>query len=341
MTQRDEILAEARHFKAQLLRRLLGGAPDAPAARLAAGAGLGLPRGGNVVGVGYGAKLVGSRIADDLAVRVYVRAKRPRAHVPVAERVPEFVDGRPTDVVAVGDLRALRVPVDCGVSVGHVDITAGTIGCVVEVADAPGQRLILSNNHVLAASNAADEGDAILQPGPLDGGDPGDPIGVLHRFIPIDFDDTAGNRVDAAVARLHDPASVRPQIAHIGPPVLPAVDAALYQSVRKHGRTTEHTVGVVVDVAADIEVRFGARIAAFADQIGVVGVGGDAFSDGGDSGSLIVDAVDLNPVALLFAGGGGITFGNPIGSVLDALDATIVGDVTEWPDAMGHDTPAT
>ncbi|HSK23672.1 MAG TPA: hypothetical protein VK906_10870 [Egicoccus sp.] len=339
MTQ-HEVLAEAGHYKRQLLNRMFGGAADAPAARLAAGAGLGLPRGGNIVGVGYGAKLVGSRIADDLAVRVYVRAKRPRARIPATERIPEVVDGRPTDVVAVGDLRALRasrLPVDCGVSVGHVDITAGTIGCVVEVADAPDQRLILSNNHVLAASNAADNGDAILQPGPLDGGDVDDPIGVLHRFVPIGFDDTP-NRVDAAVARLHDPGSVRPDIAHIGPPVLPPVDAALYQSVRKHGRTTEHTVGVVVDVAADIEVRFGIRTAVFVDQLGVVGVGGDAFSDGGDSGSLIVDAVERNPVALLFAGGGGTTFGNPIEAVLRALDATIVGD---GPGALGADTPAT
>ena len=341
MVRHDEVLAEARHFKHELLGTLFGGAADAPAARLAAGAGLGLPRGGNVVGVGYGAKLVGSRIADDLAVRVYVRAKRARADLPAAELVPEVVDGRPTDVVAVGDLRALRAPVDCGVSVGHVDITAGTIGCVVEVADAPGARLILSNNHVLAASNAAEQGDAILQPGPLDGGDPDDPIGVLHRYVPIGFDDTAPNQVDAAVARLHDPASVRPRIVHIGPPVLPPVDAALYQSVRKHGRTTEHTVGVIVDVAADIEVRFGTRTAAFADQLGVVGVGGDAFSDGGDSGSLIVDAVDRNPVALLFAGGGGTTFGNPIATVLDALDATIVGADTAGPGDARPAAPGT
>ena len=53
----------------------------------------------------------------------------------------------PTDVVAVGDVTVFARPVLCGVSVGHVDVTAGTLGCLVrlEADDAPH---ILSNNHV-------------------------------------------------------------------------------------------------------------------------------------------------------------------------------------------------
>ncbi|GGI07984.1 hypothetical protein [Egicoccus halophilus] len=324
MPDRAQVRAEARHYKTELLGQMFGPGADAPAVAAAAGAPLRLPRAGNVVGVGYGAKVVGSAIAEDLAVRVYVRAKRPVRELTRAEQVPTEVDGRPTDVVVVGDLRALRDPVDCGVSIGHVDVTAGTLGCLVTLADAPGERFVLSNNHVLADSDRATPGDAIVQPASMDGGDPDDPIGVLHAAVPLRRDE--GNLVDAAVARLFDPASVRPRIAHIGAPVPPVAEAALYQSVRKHGRTTEHTVGVVVDVAADIEVRFDTRTLSFLDQLAVVGIGGDDFSDGGDSGSLIVDAVTRQPVALLFAGGGGVTFGNAIGEVLAALDAQVVGE---------------
>jgi hypothetical protein len=55
-------------------------------------------------------------------------------------------------------------------------------------------------------------------------------------------------------------------------------------------------------------------------------IGGGGFSSGGDSGSLIVverggDA--LRPVALLFAGGGGVTIANPIGEVLSAFGVSI------------------
>ena len=50
------------------------------------------------------------------------------------------------------------------------------------------------------------------------------------------------------------------------------------------------------------------------------------FSSGGDSGSLIVKVpaagTRANPVGLLFAGGSGVTFANPIGQVLKALAVT-------------------
>jgi hypothetical protein len=57
----------------------------------------------------------------------------------------------------------------------------------------------------------------------------------------------------------------------------------------------------------------------------IEGAAADAFSAGGDSGSLIVDE-DHKAVALLFAGGDvggangkGLTYANPIRAVLDAL----------------------
>ncbi len=61
------------------------------------------------------------------------------------------------------------------------------------------------------------------------------------------------------------------------------------------------------------------------NQIGIEGVGADPFSQGGDSGSAIVDE-ELRVVALLFAGGDqggangqGLTYANPIHKVFDVL----------------------
>ena len=121
------------------------------------------------------------------------------------------------------------------------------------------------------------------------------------------------------------PPKVEPAIIDIGLTLSATKPAALYQSVRKHGRTTGHTVGVVTALGVDLWVGYGAHGSAwFEDQIAIIGVGSKDFSRPGDSGSLIVDAVTLNPIALLFAGGNGITFANPIDAVLSRFSVTIV-----------------
>src|SRR5258708_29073501 len=50
-----------------------------------------------------------------------------------------------------------------------------------------------------------------------------------------------------------------------------------------------------------------------------VAVSGGGFSAGGDSGSLIVDQLTADPVALLYGGSDTDTVGNPVGDVLTAL----------------------
>ena len=57
----------------------------------------------------------------------------------------------------------------------------------------------------------------------------------------------------------------------------------------------------------------------FTGQISVVFPTGSAFSGEGDSGSLIVDQNTADPVALLYAGSGTDSDGNPVADVLSAL----------------------
>lgn len=278
-----------------------------------------LPPDGNIRGIGFGAKITSGAGLDETAIRVYVRAKQPRRTLTNAERVPEQINGMPTDVIPVGDIAAAAVP--CGVSVGHVKVTAGTIGCVVTLASRPGRFFILSNNHVLANANAAQVDDHIIQPGTLDGGRLPH-IATLTEFEPLRFDGSR-NSMDAAVAELLDPANVTPDLKVIGHLAQPVFEPAVYQSVRKHGRTTLHTLGVIMDVAADIRVGYAfGQIASFEDQLAVAGVNG-WFADRGDSGSVVVDAVSRRPVALLFAVAQGMTFCNPIQPVLDRFGAAI------------------
>ena len=232
------------------------------------------------------------------------------------ERVPTtgFHDLAPPRLSALS-------PAPCGVSVGHFNITAGTLGCLV---DTPAGRCILSNNHILADTNAGNPGDDILQPGRLDqsSANPGRRIARLTDYEPLKFG-SAVNHIDAAIAALDSRSSTTPDIMAIGHHANPPVAAFLNQSVAKHGRTTGLTFGTVVDISFDGNVGFNGQVAYFEDQIAIVGKYG-SFSADGDSGSLVLDNPDSHPVGLLFAGDHTHTLANPIQSVLNRFGATIV-----------------
>jgi hypothetical protein len=220
-------------------------------------------------------------------------------------------------------------PVPIGVSTGHGNVTAGTIGA--RVTD--GQRtMALSNNHIFAANNGGKPGDNLLQPGVVDGGrDPDDVFGTLYDYEPIQFCGALGctlNKLDAAVA-LTSPEQLRTSTPDggYGSPRSWVEDAKLGLNVQKYGRTTGHTTGEVSGINATIDVGYSAGTARFEDQIVISGNG---FSAGGDSGSLIVTKgtllADRRPVGLLFAGTGTTTIANPIQLVLDRFGIEIDGN---------------
>lgn len=226
-------------------------------------------------------------------------------------------------------------PVPIGVSTGHRQITAGTIGC--RVVDGAGNLYALSNNHVYANSNNAsvgdpavlDDGDIMLQPGAYDGGVwPADGIGWLFDFEPIGFG--GGNNVmDAAIAFVDctDVASGTPPDGYGAPGVIPLA-ATVGLPVQKYGRTTGRTFGQVNAINVTVNVCYEARgpvrcvkLATFVNQISI---SPGSFSAGGDSGSLIVTDDDhRRPVGLLFAGSSVSTLANPIGAVLGRFGVTV------------------
>lgn len=312
----------------------------------------------NVVGVGLGYKETHGKKTDELCVVALVRRKLPEAGLEPSELIPREVDGIPTDVIDVGELRAQAAPTDRwrpapgGVSIGHYKITAGTLGTVVRDRST-GERLILSNNHVLANSNDAAVGDPILQPGAADDGrEDLDTIAELARFCPIQFvsepatcgialgvvaagnwvarlvgshhrlmafqsNPQAVNMVDAAVARPLNQADILDEILQIGT-VAGTVGASLGMAVRKSGRTTGLTSGQITVLDATITVSYGDKTANFEGQL-VAG----PMSQPGDSGSLLVEAGGLRAVGLLFAGSEQATIFNPIREVLDCLEVDL------------------
>jgi hypothetical protein len=224
-------------------------------------------------------------------------------------------------------------PAPGGVSVGHVKVTAGTLGCLARGKQAPRSNrvLILSNNHVLANSNSAAYGDCIIQPGKYDGGlCPRDRIAILERYVRIGFGAGHVNYVDCATGWAWH-ALVRKELLyrHSSGLRLFRISSAPKgcapgMLVGKTGRTTELTAGRVLGCSASIWVNYGGGLRAFfKDQIAIRGLSGD-FSRGGDSGSVIWTWDGTrNPVGLLFAGGGGYTFANKIGRVLAYLDINL------------------
>jgi hypothetical protein len=308
----------------------------------------------NVVGVGVGFKEKGGEKTSRPAVVVMVRRKVPKSQLAPNHLVPEKVDGVPTDVVEVGDLKPLAAgaappgpraaaelpdlpkrtsrvrPAPPGVSLGHYLVSAGTLGAIVY--DPAGHPFILSNNHVLANSTTghdrrAKRGDPVVQPGLADGGratgQPNDIIGTLERYIPIRPLHT--NLVDAALAKPKSAALVRDDILGLGP-VTGVGKPRLGALVRKSGRTTGVTIGTVEITEATVRINYGDTPVSFADQIIL-----SPMSAPGDSGSLVVDEKN-RAVGLLFAGSDRSTVCSPITTVLEALK---VGFVTRPKGVVG------
>jgi hypothetical protein len=266
---------------------------------------------------------------DALAVKVFTAG-------PGVRGIPKDLDGVPVHTVVSGKIYALvdptarfPRPVPTGVSTGHPNITAGTIGC--RVKDSAGNVYALSNNHVYANENRASIGDNVLQPGAYDGGvDPGDAIGTLYDFEPILFGMFGVNIIDAAIA-LCSTGTLDNKTPDDGYGIPSSTTAAAYinQAVQKYGRTTRLTTGTVTAVNGIFLVRYSRSFAMFFGQI-VIEPG--SFSAGGDSGSLIVtDDLACNPVGLLFAGSDTTTIANPIDLVLLRFGVTIDDSSTEPP----------
>lgn len=311
----------------------------------------------NVVATGIGYKKVAGRKTSDMAIICSVEVKKAKGRLSAKDLIPSTIQNLPTDVKPTGLLRALQEPTGRfrpapgGASIGHYLITAGTLGCLVKKDD---KIYILSNNHVLANSNEASIDDAILQPGPFDGGrNMEDRIAVLSEFVPIGFEGENGkkkchmagsiagvlnrlaamvgsrirfrtyriqqteNTVDCAIARPLNNEDVKDEILQVGN-ISGTEEGTLGMNIKKSGRTTGLTTGTIEQVDVTARVNYGTdKVALFVDQL-LAG----AMSQGGDSGSAVLNE-NNNLVGLLFAGSETTTIINRIDNVFTELNVAL------------------
>jgi len=249
----------------------------------------------------------------------------------VAVREPEMGFRERLEAEIGPQLLATRArPAMGGYSVGHYRITAGTIatGCY-DLRDFPGvpsRYYVLSNNHVIANSNAAAVGDPILQPGPYDGGVfPQDLFARLTRWVPIRF--VSGsiqptNYVDAAIGEVPFHYLNR-DVYWIGHATKMYQAPTVGDVVQKTGRTTNFTTGRVTNINATVFVNYGGgQVAKFVRQILAQTATGRAMGAPGDSGSLVM-TLDEEGVGLLFAGSPYVTVINHLHYVQARLGVRI------------------
>lgn len=290
----------------------------------------------NVVGTCLGERRVNGRPTGEESVIVLVSRKQPRDQVSSEDLIPETVeiDGQNvrTDVQEIGEPRIQAVetqpverrpdrkrrwrPAPAGVSFGHSEVTAGTLGSP-PLLDENGRTVVLTNSHIAAPIDVATEGDSIYQPGPADGGTEEDTLGTLREWSEISR--TEPNTTDSALVTV-DREVVKNTVLEIGSLVSIGSDDGngppdMRATYAKSGRTTGVTTGSQRGRDARIKVRGYYEEPVVFEGVAVFG----PMSAGGDSGSLIgIERDDgFHATHLLFAGSDRSTLGIPLSVVQD------------------------
>ncbi len=323
----------------------------------------------NVVGVGVGPKIRGNEKMDEDAVVVLVREKLPQEKLSDRDTVPKHLGhGISTDVVEIGQVKTLALtedgekmpfrhdrqrPAPGGVSVGHREVTSGTLAVWVRDKES-GEPLILSNNHVIANTTSGNDGrasinDPVLQPGPYDGGDSSnDVIAHLKGFVPIyleaaeaqcptsrQFEQSLNlllqlfvpgyrvkfhrlseqvNLVDAAVASPVETSYATDEILGLGK-IQGVRKPGVGMRVIKSGRSSGISEGEINVVDTTIKIDMGPiGTAVFDEQIVT-----SRMASPGDSGSLLIDRENY-AVGLLAAGSNQSSVACRIDHVLNSLN---------------------
>lgn len=204
-------------------------------------------------------------------------------------------------------------PAPAGVSVGHPNVTAGTLG-TPPLRTQNGRSVFLTNTHVAAPVNNSSIGDAIIQPGTADGGTASDRIGTLVERTEIEPKSSGRkNRTDSALVEV-EADHLQHDVFELWENLRGWTEPAVGRTYTKSGRTTGVTSGRLTARNATFE------ISGFFPSEPAVFEGLDVYTGmaaGGDSGSLI--GVERNDgfygTSLLFAGSPTITLGIPMTNV--------------------------
>jgi hypothetical protein len=266
------------------------------------------------------------------------------------------------NVVIQPNNQAVQIaPIELGTSGGNLNDTSadnnltvccgGTLGALLAVGST---QYVLSTNHTLARSGAAEIGDSIVQPALLDTNCDSSrltTVATLSKFFSLTSSQSP--ILDAAIAQIvAGEVDTSGKILYLGDTVdaanipiaaaphagagLSADSSLIGRQVAKSGRTTGLTCSTVDSVGVSLTVEYAKNCDGTGTPINVefsgqIDVDGSAFSAQGDSGSLVVSQDTADPVGLLFASSDSSSVANPIGDVLNYFTdasgnpATVVG----------------
>ncbi len=219
---------------------------------------------------------------------------------------------------------------------------------------------------MLAESDQARTGDTVVQPALVDlncNPQAGRTVGSLRYVVPLQSTQT---NVDAALAAATPAVDGTGAILQLGPPVngtltpaapaagdgrgtdrRPAEPVAGGQERANHWIDLFHGKHGEPDRAGGLLLRCAETqpyyTKTYVDQIGMPGA---SFADSGDSGALVLDAGNAQPVGLFFASGEdgsnhGFSVANPIQDVLSELGHKAQADGQEFQIAGGSPHPIT
>ena len=300
---------------------------------------------------------VGQDPDGELTILVFVNLEG-KTPAESARSIPKDLKGKRVTVEITEPFRALGKPSKPVPSVPHTQPQAapiqlgtsggwgydlanryccgGTLGSLIQI---DGLQYILSNYHVfesdiVAGGNGiiASTGSPVIQPGLIDVGCSVQTALTVATLVKISSLPTSN--VDASIAQVV-PEMVRADgaILEIGTISSDTATAKLRQAVKKSGRTTGLTrstisgLNATISVAYDNECAGGAAFSkTFTGQI-IIANSGSRFLAAGDSGSLMVQDISVNPkaVGLLFAGSNTFAVANPIGEVLGVISYRMGG----------------
>ncbi|NQT80776.1 MAG: hypothetical protein HQ555_10360 [Candidatus Aminicenantes bacterium] len=241
-------------------------------------------------------------------------------------------------------LRNYIRPLHIGLSIGHREGLAGTLGAFLEIDN---NEYFLSNCHVLAPTTQAQITDPIFQPGRPDV----KRLYAMNRVANLsDFSELAReerNEVDSAVALLP------PDTKHSSNQIPKGIDCPMQgemiiykddpgllikdKIVCKIGRTTGFTRGAISAISLDnVPVLTSIGNVIFDNVIEINWLSSrQPFSKPGDSGSLVFTEDRLIAIGLHFAGGMKISKGRKVGvsyscsirTILEDYKATLLGKI--------------
>lgn len=263
----------------------------------------------NVINVAIGLKETSGELTDDIVFQIFVNDKVEKDSLEPSELIPKKIKGYKTDVVKVPkavnrvDTSEHR-PVTGGVQISNGKGHVGTLGCFAQLV-LDDTLVLLSNAHVLYSDSAV-AGDKIGQPN-LDNkcccccayvdGEIGT---ILSPAI-------NNSKVDCAIASVNTGIATDYILSNSMTETELHIDgtdtAVVGDIVRKIGRTSGLTEGRVRSINGPTSSKEGQIfIRPVETETYTEGTKGKkAFSDGGDSGSIIIDETN-NVIGLLWGG---------------------------------------